>query len=94
VIKLASSLLVIAALFQLSDGVQVVGLGALRGLEDVKIPSMISLLAYWMVALPVGYVLGFWFRAGANGIWTGLLIGLTVAALLLFFRFRKLSSQK
>lgn len=94
VIKLAGGLLVIAALFQISDGVQVVGLGALRGLEDVKIPSMISLLAYWVVALPIGYVLGFVFNGGANGIWTGLLFGLTVAAILLFFRFRKLSLEK
>ncbi|KAA5539376.1 MATE family efflux transporter [Adhaeribacter rhizoryzae] len=94
VIKLAGGLLIIAALFQISDGVQVVGLGALRGLEDVKIPSMISLLAYWVVALPIGYVFGFVLNGGASGIWTGLLFGLTVAAILLFFRFRKLSLEK
>jgi multidrug resistance protein, MATE family len=91
VINIAAGLIIIAALFQISDGVQVVGLGALRGLEDVKVPGMISLLAYWIVALPIGYVLGFTLRGGANGIWTGLLFGLTVAAILLFFRFRKLS---
>jgi multidrug resistance protein, MATE family len=91
VINIAAGLIIIAALFQISDGVQVVGLGALRGLEDVKVPGMISLLAYWVVALPIGYVLGFTLRGGANGIWTGLLFGLTVAAILLFFRFRKLS---
>lgn len=94
VISIASGLLLVAALFQLSDGLQVVGLGSLRGLEDVKIPSLISLLAYWVVALPIGYVLGFVFDMGATGIWSGLLIGLTVAALMLFFRFRKLSSLK
>ncbi|GEO05811.1 MATE family efflux transporter [Adhaeribacter aerolatus] len=94
VIKVAAGLIIIAALFQISDGVQVVGLGTLRGLEDVKIPSMISLLAYWGVALPIGYVLGFTLGGGANGIWTGLLIGLTIAAILLFFRFRKLSLEK
>jgi multidrug resistance protein, MATE family len=91
VINIAAGLIIIAALFQISDGVQVVGLGALRGLEDVKVPGMISLLAYWVVALPIGYVLGFTLEGGANGIWTGLLFGLTVAAILLFFRFRKLS---
>jgi len=94
VIQIASGLLVVAAFFQLSDGVQVVGLGALRGLEDVKLPSLVSLLAYWMVALPIGYVLGFVFKLGAPGIWTGLLFGLTVAAILLFLRFRKLSFKK
>jgi MATE family multidrug resistance protein len=92
VIKLAAGLLVIAAIFQLSDGVQVVGLGILRGLEDVKIPGLISLLAYWLVALPIGYVLGFVFGMGAYGVWSGLLIGLTIAAGLLFWRFRKLSA--
>lgn len=94
VIKIAGSLIIIAALFQISDGVQVVGLGALRGLEDVKVPSMISLLAYWVVALPIGYLLGFTGGFGALGIWTGLLLGLSVAAILLFFRFRKLSIEK
>lgn len=94
VIKIASGLLIIAALFQISDGVQVVGLGALRGLEDVKIPSLISLLAYWVIGLPVGYLLCFHFNLGSNGIWTGLLLGLSMAAILIFFRFRKLSLPK
>ncbi|PIQ21021.1 MAG: MATE family efflux transporter [Cytophagales bacterium CG18_big_fil_WC_8_21_14_2_50_42_9] len=94
VISLAAGLLVIAALFQISDGVQVVGLGALRGLEDVKIPSIISLLAYWVAGLPIGYLLCFKAGFGINGIWTGLLTGLTVAAILLFFRFKKLSLRK
>jgi MATE family multidrug resistance protein len=94
VIELAAGLLIIAAIFQVSDGVQVVGLGCLRGLEDVKIPSMVSLLAYWVVGLPVGYLLCFKFNFGVNGIWTGLLIGLTIAALLLYLRFQKLSFKK
>ena len=94
VISLAGGLLIIAALFQISDGVQVVGLGALRGLEDVKMPSIISLIAYWIIALPVGYSLAFLLNAGVYGIWTGLLVGLTAAAILLFFRFRKLSRKK
>lgn len=86
---LAAQLLIIAAIFQLSDGVQVVGLGALRGLEDVKVPSMISLFSYWLLALPMGYALGFWANLGAVGIWLGLFFGLTTAAVLLFFRFRR-----
>ena len=91
VIKIAGSLLIIAALFQLSDGVQVAGLGALRGIEDVKTPGLISLLAYWVVGLPAGYFLCFKAGFGANGIWTGLLIGLTIAAIFLFFRFKNLT---
>ena len=93
VIRIASSLLVIAALFQISDGVQVVGLGALRGLEDVKVPSLISLLAYWGIGLPVGYFLCFKAGFGVDGIWAGLLTGLSVAAVLLTLRFRSLSSR-
>ncbi len=93
VIRIASSLLIIAALFQISDGVQVVGLGALRGLEDVKVPSLISLLAYWGIGLPVGYYLCFKADFGVDGIWAGLLVGLSVAAVLLTLRFRSLSKQ-
>lgn len=93
VVELASGLLIIAALFQLSDGIQVVGLGALRGLEDVRIPSLISLIAYWVIGLPVGYLLCFKAGFGINGIWTGLLLGLTVAAVLLTFRFKSLSNR-
>ncbi|GAB3529946.1 MATE family efflux transporter [Pontibacter brevis] len=93
VIRIASSLLVIAALFQISDGIQVVGLGALRGLEDVKVPSLISLIAYWGVGLPVGYFLCFKVDFGVNGIWMGLLTGLSVAAVLLTFRFQTLSHR-
>jgi MATE family multidrug resistance protein len=92
VIEISAGLLVIAALFQLSDGVQVAGLGALRGLEDVKVPGIISFLAYWVVGLPTGYILGFKLHMGVNGIWTGLLAGLSVAAVLLFFRFKKLTT--
>ncbi|WP_242928980.1 MATE family efflux transporter [Pontibacter vulgaris] len=97
VMQIASVLLIIAALFQISDGVQVVGLGALRGLEDVRIPGIISLIAYWVIGLPVGYLLCFKLGFGVNGIWTGLLVGLSVAAVLLFMRFKMLSlrfSQK
>jgi multidrug resistance protein, MATE family len=93
VIQIASVLLIIAALFQISDGVQVVGLGALRGLEDVKIPSLISLVAYWVIGLPIGYLLCFKAGFGVSGIWTGLLIGLSVAAILLYYRFKLLSNE-
>jgi MATE family, multidrug efflux pump len=94
VVKVASALLIIAALFQLSDGIQVISLGGLRGMKDVKIPTMITFLAYWIVALPLGSVLAFKYNYGANGIWFGLFIGLTIAGIWVFFRFIKLANRK
>ena len=93
VIEIASQLLVVAAFFQISDGVQVVAMGALRGIEDVKIPTVIAITAYWILGLPVGYLLAFPWGMGANGVWYGLLIGLSVAALLLFYRFNHLTKN-
>jgi len=93
VISFASSLIVIAALFQLSDGVQAVGIGILRGLTDVKIPTAITFTAYWIVGLPVGYLLGFVFGFGVIGVWIGLLLGLTTSAILLTLRFNIKSKQ-
>ena len=92
VISLSASLLVIAGLFQLSDGAQVIGLGVLRGMEDVKVPTLVTLIAYWVIGLPLGYVLAFEFGFAEKGIWYGLLIGLSITAFLLYFRFRKLSA--
>lgn len=93
VVELAASLLVIAAFFQLSDGSQAVGLGLLRGMADVKIPTVITLFAYWIVALPLGYWLAFKLEWGPQGIWIGLLTGLSVAAVLLFIRFQRFSKR-
>jgi MATE family multidrug resistance protein len=93
VISIASSLLVIAALFQLSDGVQAVGIGILRGLTDVKIPTAITFIAYWIVGLPIGYLLGFTFEMGVQGVWIGLLSGLTTSAILLTLRFSSRSKH-
>ncbi|WP_339906232.1 MATE family efflux transporter, partial [uncultured Cyclobacterium sp.] len=91
VVEMAANLLVIAAVFQLSDGLQVVALGALRGLSDVKVPTLVTLLAYWVVGLPLGYLLAFKFHYNELGIWFGLLIGLTLTAIMLFYRFHSLS---
>jgi MATE family multidrug resistance protein len=88
VIRIAGSLLLIAALFQLSDGTQAVGLGALRGIQDTKIPMVYTFLAYWVVGLPGGYLLGFIFNLGVEGVWIALLCALSVSAILLFTRFR------
>lgn len=93
VIHIAGQLLVVAAFFQISDGVQVVGMGALRGFEDVKVPTVIAVMAYWAVGLPAGYLLGFQYGLGATGVWYGLLIGLSLAAILLFYRFQHKSNQ-
>ncbi len=93
VITVASSLVVIAAFFQISDGIQVVGLGALRGLEDVRMPTLIAVVAYWIIGLPVGYFLCFHMDLGARGIWFGLLIGLSMAAAMLSYRFNLLTRR-
>jgi MATE family multidrug resistance protein len=89
----ASTLIIIAAMFQLSDGVQAVGIGILRGLTDVKIPTVITFTAYWIVGLPVGYILGFIFNLDVSGVWIGLLLGLTTSAILLTLRFNIKSKQ-
>jgi len=94
VISLAASLLVLAGLFQLSDGIQVVGLGVLRGLEDVKVPTIVTFLAYWGLGLPLGYFLAFTMGFAEKGIWIGLLIGLTITAGMLLYRFDQLSKRK
>ncbi len=93
VIEMSSGLLIIAGLFQLSDGIQVVGLGALRGMADVRVPTIITLVAYWVIGLPLGYVFAFIFDYGAKGIWYGLFIGLTVTGVMLLVRFNLLSAH-
>ncbi|GAB4021745.1 MATE family efflux transporter [Spirosoma koreense] len=87
VMTIAASLVIMAGFFQLSDGVQVVALGGLRGLSDVNVPTLITLFSYWIVALPLSYVLAFPFKLDAIGVWIGLLAGLTIAAILLSWRF-------
>ncbi len=87
VMALATQVIIIAAFFQLSDGFQVTGLSALRGLSDVKIPTAITVLAYWLIGLPTGYLLGIKSDWGLTGVWIGLLIGLSTAAILLTLRF-------
>ncbi|MCG8476190.1 MAG: MATE family efflux transporter [Cytophagales bacterium] len=91
VISMAASLLLICAIFQISDGVQVSTVSSLRGLQDVKIPSLYILTAYWVMGLPIGYILAFKMHLGVSGIWIGFVIGLTVIAALAVFRFHRLS---
>lgn len=87
VIEIAMKLMLVAAVFQLSDGVQVVSLGILRGITDVNIPTWITMFAYWGLSLPLGYLLAFTLEMDAIGIWFGLLAGLTASAVLLTIRF-------
>ncbi|MFY0644823.1 MAG: MATE family efflux transporter [Bacteroidia bacterium] len=94
VVAMGAALLIYAAIFQLSDGVQAISIGLLRGIEDVKFPSLITLLAYWLVAIPVGYYLGFKLDWGINGIWFGLSLGLTCSAILLCIRFYSIIKTK
>ncbi|MBN8554402.1 MAG: MATE family efflux transporter [Deltaproteobacteria bacterium] len=93
VVHLASQLLIVAACFQVFDGIQGVCVGALRGLSDVKIPTIVSFFAYWVLSLPLGYYLGFHLNYGAIGLWTGLAIGLAVSAVLLTIRFHIISKK-
>jgi len=93
VIGLAAQLLIVAALFQLSDGMQVVILGALRGLQDVKMPTLICFISYWVIGFPVSFYFGRQEQLGSMGIWLGLMAGLTSSALLLYFRFNYLSKK-
>ncbi|WP_372744572.1 MATE family efflux transporter [Lutibacter sp.] len=93
VIGIAASLLVVAGFFQLSDGLQAVVLGGLRGLQDVNIPSFLTFIAYWIVGFPVCFYLGRTLNMGPFGIWIGLLIALTVSATLLFLRFNYLTNK-
>ena len=89
IILLASQLIFVGVLFQISDGAQIIGQGALRGLQDVNATTWISLISYWIIGIPLGYVLGFAFDMGIKGVWYGLFAGLTASALLLYFRFQK-----
>ncbi len=93
VLTIASKLLLIVAVFQISDAVQVVVLGALRGMQDVKIPTLITFIAYWMIGFPISYYLGMYTDYKSSGIWIGLLAGLTASAVMLYLRFHYLSKK-
>jgi MATE family multidrug resistance protein len=91
VVNIAAKLLLITAIFQISDSIQVVVLGALRGLQDVNIPTLITFISYWIIGFPVSYFLGKENILGSVGIWIGLLAGLSSASILLYLRFNYLT---
>ena len=93
VIFLAGQLLLVAAFFQISDGIQVVVLGALRGLQDVKIPTFITFIAYWIIGFPISFYLGLYTDFESTGIWIGLLTGLSASAIMLYLRFNYLTKR-
>jgi multidrug resistance protein, MATE family len=90
---MAANLLLIAALFQLSDGIQCVSLGVLRGIADTKVPTVITVIAYWVIGIPIGWVMAKNFGLTLYGIWFGLSIGLTFSAVFLTIRFLKESRE-
>lgn len=93
VLQMAGLLLLFAAVFQISDSTQAIGAGLLRGIKDVKFPTILIAIAYWVIGLPLGYVLGFTFNMGASGIWLGLITGLTLASVFLISRFLRMSKK-
>lgn len=93
VVELASTLLLFAAIFQISDSTQAISAGLLRGIKDVKVPTVLIGIAYWVVGIPVGYVLAFKYEMGAQGMWLGLILGLTLTSIFLISRFLKMSKR-
>jgi multidrug resistance protein, MATE family len=93
VLQMAALLLLFAAIFQISDSTQAIGAGLLRGIKDVRVPTILIGIAYWIVGLPIGYVLAFHFKMGPAGIWLGLITGLTLTSLFLLWRFLKMSGK-
>jgi len=87
IITTGVALLVVAAVFQLVDSLQVTSLALLRGLKDTRVPMVIAIASYWVIGAPVAYALGFWAGWGGVGVWSGLAIGLLVACVLLTWRF-------
>ena len=94
VVQLSAQLLLVAALFQVSDSLQAIGAGLCRGIKDVRLPTLLVTIAYWGIGIPVGYVLAFPMGWGASGIWWGFVAGLSMAALFLNRRFLKLVSAQ
>lgn len=94
VVFVATGLIFLAAIFQVSDAIQATSAGLLRGIKDVNIPTVIVAIAYWVLAIPIGYILAFHFELGASGIWIGLIVGLSFSAVFLTLRFLRKTKQQ
>jgi MATE family multidrug resistance protein len=88
---IAISLLLMAAIFQIVDGVQIGAAGALRGYKDTNVPMVINIVAFWVLAFPLAYMAAVTYKAPPNYVWAGFVVGLTVAAVMLTWRFARLS---
>jgi MATE family multidrug resistance protein len=94
VVRLTAQFFIVAALFQIADGVQVTAMSALRGLSDVKLPAFVAILAYWVISIPLGYSLAFRAGYGPIGIWIALALGLAIAAATLTWRFHHRTAKQ
>ncbi|GHE23075.1 MATE family efflux transporter [Sphingobacterium griseoflavum] len=94
VIRISAQLLIIAGLFQLFDGTQVVGLGVLRGMGDVNVPTLITFVAYWVIGIPSAYLFGIYLQIGIQGVWYGLTMGLLSSSVLLYFRYKTMMRKR
>lgn len=90
VLALSATLMVYAAVFQISDATQAIGAGLLRGIKDVKVPTIYIAIAYWVVGIPLGCLMAFYFKMGAPGMWIGFVGGLTFSSVFLNRRFFKM----
>ena len=93
IVAMATPFLIIAGVFQISDGLQVLAVGALRGLKETKRPMITNLISYWIIGIPVGYLLAFYGGLGGEGLWWGLVLGLTIAGILHAQRFYSLMRE-
>lgn len=93
VVRIAEKMIIIASIFQLFDGLQGIILGALRGIQDVKIPMWISFFSYWIIALPIAWIFSIYLKMGGKGVWIGLGIGLTISSMLLMIRYETITKR-
>ncbi len=93
VVSMAATLLLFAAIFQISDSTQAIGAGLLRGIKDVRTPTILIGIAYWVIGIPIGYVLAFRYGMGASGMWIGFISGLSFASVFLFLRFLTMAKR-
>lgn len=94
VMEMAAGLLLLAAFFQISDATQAIGAGLLRGIKDVKTPTILITIAYWVIGIPAGYLLAFNAKLGASGMWLGFIIGLSAASIFLIIRFLRMAGRR
>lgn len=90
---MAALFLLFAAVFQISDATQAISAGLLRGIKDVKIPTLLIGVAYWVIGIPVGYLLAFPAGLGAVGIWIGFIAGLSCSSIFLSIRFLRMAKK-